>query len=119
MLRITCCLLLLVLTAACAQLSPAPSRDAGAYGSQATHRFQLPPEKAARCFAHNAEEHSSALVSEVQLRSDGGADVIVRVKNGVTYATAEINRAGTGTIRLMVMRSGAGRDLVEELVEGC
>ena len=61
-------------------------------------------------------------MSEVQLRNDGGADVIVRVKNGVTYATAEINRAGnaaTGTIHLNVRRSGAGRDLLEDLVDGC
>ena len=61
-------------------------------------------------------------MSEVQLRNDG-ADVIVRVKNGVPYATAEINRAGsaaTGTIRLnVVRRSGAGRDLLEALVDGC
>ena len=58
-------------------------------------------------------------MSDVQLRSDGGADVIVRVKNGVTYATAGINRGGSGTIRLNVRRSGAGRDLIEELTEGC
>ena len=115
MLRITSCLFLLTLASACTH----PARDAASFGSQHTHRFQQPPEKAARCFARNAEEHSSALMSEVQLRSDGGADVIVRVKNGVTYATAEINRSGSGTIQLMVRRSGAGRDLIETLVDGC
>ena len=112
--RITCCVCLFTL-GACVL----PSRDTGAYGSLHTHRFQQPPEKAARCFARNAEEHSSALVSEVQVRSDGGADVIVRVKNGVTYATAEIDRAGSGTVRLMVRRSGTGQDLLEELAHGC
>ena len=104
--------------AACTQLP----RDAAAYGSQHTHRFKQPPEKAARCFARNAEEHSSALVSEVRVRGDGSAEVIVLVKNGVTYATAEIKPAGNvsaGTIHLMVRRSGSSGDLLSELVEGC
>ena len=117
MLRIIYCLLVLTVSA-CAQLA----HDAGAYGAQYSHRFQQPPEKAARCFARNAEEHSSALVSEVQVRRNGSAEVIVRVKNGVTYATAEIDPAGNaarGKIHLMVRRSGAGRDLLEELVDGC
>ena len=62
-------------------------------------------------------------MSDVQVRRDGGADVIVRVKNGVTYAMAEIDPAGNaarGKIQLMVARrSGAGRDLLEALVDGC
>src|SRR5688500_1844043 len=87
-------------------------RQTGA-GSTHTHRSQLPPDKAARCFAHNAEEHSSALVSEVNSTSEG-ANVIVRVKNGVTYATATYRRAGSGSvgaIQLMVVSSGRRSDL--------
>ena len=92
-----------------------------ATGSTHTHRSQLPPDKAARCFAHNAEEHSSALVSEVSSTSEG-ANVIVRVKNGVTYATATYRRAGSGSvgaIQLMVVSSGRRSDLYDSLVEGC
>ena len=61
-----------------------------------------PPEKAARCFAHNAEEHSSALVSEVRIDRDGTAAVVVRVKNGITYATADIRRSGQASTSAMV-----------------
>ena len=117
-LRVAPSLLLLALIGACAH----PARDAGAYGSQHTHRFKQPPEKAARCFAANAEEHSSALVSELRTKGDGGAEVIVRVKNGVTYATAHIRPAGqasTGTIQLMARTTGSSRDLLSALVEGC
>ena len=61
-------------------------------------------------------------MSEVQIERDGSAEVIVRVKNGVTYATADIKRAGqasTGTIVLMVRTSGRRNDLLNTLVEGC
>ena len=96
-------------------------RQTGA-GSTHTHRSQLPPDKAARCFAHNAEEHSSALMSEVRIEREGRAEVAVRVKNGVLYATADIRRAGqasTGTIVLMVRTSGRRSGLLDALVEGC
>jgi hypothetical protein len=87
------------------------------------HRFTHPPHRAASCFARNAEEHSSALVSEVrQPDGRGYVEVIVRVKNGVTYAIAEFRPMGTGssgTIRLAVFSSGGMRDLVRSLVEGC
>ena len=107
----------ILLVAACA--TPAPSSGVGAKHS---HRFALPADKAAACFARNAEEHSSALVSEVRTRANGGREVIVRVKNGVLYANAEIDPAGSGsraTITLMVVsRSGQG-DLLASLTEGC
>lgn len=105
--------------AACAQ---APSGGASAGGSRYTHRFQLPPEKAARCFAKNAEEHSSALASEVRAERDGTAQTIVRVKNGVLYATAQFRPSGsgaTGEIQLNVVTSGRRSDLIEALVERC
>ena len=111
-------LLSLVLVSSCGS---AP-RGAGEYGARHTHRFQQPAEAAARCFARNAEEHSSALVSEVQIGSAGNANVVVRVKNGVTYATADIRRAGqgsTGTIVLMARTSSRRDDLLGSLVEGC
>lgn len=110
-------LLVLALIAGCAQVQRPPAQ----HGSSHTHRFQKPPQDAARCFAHNAEEHSSALVAEVKA-SDGGAQVIVRVKNGVTYATADFRRAGagsSGSITLMVRSSGRNDDLFGSLVEGC
>lgn len=106
-------LFMLVFAAACAQAQ----RERGAYGASHTHRSQLPPEQAARCFARNAEEHSSALVAEVT-----GADVTVRVKNGVTYGTAAYRRSGagsTGTITLNVTTSGRRNDLIQSLVQGC
>lgn len=87
------------------------------------HRFMHPPQQAAACFARNAEEHSSALASEIRPPDGRGqVEVIVRVKNGVTYATADFRPAGTGangTIRLAVVSSGGVRDLVRSLVEGC
>ena len=96
-------------------------RASAQFGSTHTHRFEKPPAEAARCFARNAEEHSSALVSEVNARGDG-AEVIVRVKNGVTYATADSRRAGAGSsgrVSLMVRSSGRKDDLFGSLVEGC
>src|ERR1700730_5042175 len=90
-----------------------PASPAGTQGSRSTHHLRQPPEKAARCFAHNAEEHSSALLSEVRTGPDT-AHVIVRVKNGVTYATADFERAGSGsnaTIVLNVTTSGRQTDL--------
>lgn len=115
--KITSCFVLLAFLSGCAF----GQRDSGT-GSRHTHRFQLPPEKAAQCFARNAEEHSSALASEVRVQRDGAAEVTVRVKNGVLYATADIRRAGqaaTGTIVLMVRTSGRRNDLLDALVEGC
>lgn len=109
--------LALGLLAGCAQ----GQRPSAQYGSSHTHRFQKPPPDAARCFARNAEEHSSALVAEVNAR-DSGAEVVVRVKNGVTYATADFRRAGAGSsgrITLMVRSSGRNDDLFGALVEGC
>lgn len=107
------CLLLALAVCGCAQAQ----RQSGAYGSTHTHRSHLPPEKAASCFGRNAEEHSSALVSAVS-----GGDVTVRVKNGVTYATAAYRRAGAGSmgsITLNVTTSGRRSDLFDALVEGC
>jgi hypothetical protein len=118
MLKFTGGLVVLSMVAACAQAQ----RQSGAYGSTHTHRSQLPPEKAARCFARNAEEHSSALVSEVATGREGRTEVTVRVKNGVTYATGDFRRAGlgsTGTITLMVVSSGRRGDLIDALTEGC
>lgn len=118
MLQIVPWLVLLALVSACAYAQ----RDPDAVGSRHAHRFQQPPEKAARCFARNAEEHSIALMSEVRVERDGSAEVIVRVKNGVTYATADIKpagRASTGTIVLMVRTSGRHNNPLNALVEGC
>ena len=110
-------IVLISFASACA----APARPAAAYGSRHTHRFQQPPDKAASCFARNAEEHSSALVADVRPGRDS-AQVIVRVKNGVMYATADFERAGsgsTGTIALNVTTTGRRSDLFDSLVEGC
>ena len=94
-----------------------------ASASTVRHRFAQSAQKAAACFAHNAQEHSSALVSEVRpLDAKGRVEVIVRVKNGVTYATAEVRPAGQraeGTIELMVISSRGRRELVRSLTEGC
>lgn len=83
--------------------------------------FALPPEAAARCFARNAEAHSSALVANVtRARDDYQVDVTVR--NGTPYAHAAITGAGSrakGTIRLNVQSSEGNRELVEALSEGC
>jgi len=87
------------------------------------HRFAKSPQGAAACFARNAEEHSSALVAEVRPPdAKGRVEVIVRVKNGVTYATAELRPAGQradGTIELMVVSSSGRRELMRSLTEGC
>ena len=110
-------LLLMLAFAGCA----AHSRGGASQGGTHSYRSQQAPEAAARCFARNAEEHSSALVAEVT-RRDGAADVVVRVKNGVTYATANFRAAGSGSvgsITLMVVSSGRQSDLLESLTEGC
>jgi hypothetical protein len=88
-----------------------------------SHSFAQPPQRAGECFARNAEEHSSALVAEVrQPDARGHVEVLVRVKNGVTYATADLRPVGQraeGTITLMVVSSRGARELVRSLVEGC
>ena len=108
---------LLLLFAGCALVG----KDASA--STVKHRFAQSPQRAAACFAHNAEEHSSALVAEVRPPdAKGRVEVIVRVKNGVTYATADLRPVGPraeGTITLMVVSSRGTRELVRSLVEGC
>ena len=109
--------MLITTLAACAV---SPSRDE--YESPYTQRFQLPPQAAAECFARNAEEHSSALVSQVTPTGDGGARVLVQVKNGITYATGEFRRAGNatlGSIALMVVGSVGRDDLLGSLTRGC
>src|SRR5687767_13922558 len=98
-----------------------PSRQSATHGSLHTVRLQQPPDAAAACFARNAEEHSSALVAEVQPRGSG-AEVIVRVKDGVLYGSGEFKRAGAGStasIVLMVSTTGRRSDLLEMLLEGC
>lgn len=90
-------------------------------GATHSHRFRQPPREAAQCFARNAEDHSSALVAEVASTRDG-AQVVVRVKNGVLYATADLARAGTassGRIVLMVHTTGSRSDLLDALTRGC
>jgi hypothetical protein len=85
------------------------------------HRFTLQPEAAARCFARNAEEHSSALVAQISSRG-GGYDVAVNVRNGLPYATAHIESGGTGArgvIELNVLPSQGTRELLDALVDGC
>ena len=111
------CSLLLLMFAGCALVGK------NATASTVKHRFAKAPQGAAACFARNAEEHSSALMAEVRpADASGRVEVIVRVKNGVSYATAELRPAGTraeGTITLMVVSSGGARELVRSLVEGC
>ena len=109
--------MLVVCMAGCA-VSP---RQPPSYGSRHTHRFEQAPEHAAACFARNAEEHSSALAAEVRPGRDR-ARVVVRVKNGLTYAIADFERAGSGStasIVLNVATSGRRNDLFDALVEGC
>ena len=100
--------------AACAT----PSRETGA--SRHTARMRLPPAEAAACFGRNAEEHSSALVAEVRLASDR-ANVVVRVKNGVLYATADFRRAGSRSNVTLELNVHTRRmsELVDALLEGC
>jgi hypothetical protein len=98
-----------------------PARQSGATGSRESVRLQQPPDKAAACFARNAEEHSSALVAEIHPRGDS-FEVIVRVKNGVLYGTGDFRRAGNGSsasIVLMVTTTGRRSDLMDALLEGC
>jgi hypothetical protein len=109
--------MMVVCVAGCA-LSP---RQPASSGSRHTHRFEQPPEQAAACFARNAEAHSTALAAEVRPGRDR-AQVVVRVKNGVTYALADFERAGSGStasIVLNVATSGRRNDLLDALVEGC
>lgn len=102
--------------------SCALTREEGA-GTSFRHRFKEPPERAARCFARNAEEHSSALAAEIGPRdARGRVQVVVRVKNGIVYATAELEPAGAGsdgTIQLMVTSSSGRDELARSLLEGC
>lgn len=87
------------------------------------HRFAQPPQAAGACFARNAERRSSALVAEVSPPdARGRVEVIVRVKNGVEYATLDLRPAGArseGTITLMVISKRGTEELVSFLVEGC
>lgn len=109
------------LMAACAAACAEAPRQSPGVGARHSHHFKLPPDKAAACFARNAEEHSSALKAEVQRRG-AAAEVIVRVKNGVLYATAEIEPASAGSnarITLMVRSNARRDDLLQSLVEGC
>lgn len=115
--RLRTAVLLIILVSACA----GPLRPPAAHGSRQSVRMQLPPDRAATCFARNAEAHSSALVAEIR-RSRDSAEVIVRVKNGVLYGTANIQRAGSGSaaeITLMVTTTGRSGDLLDALTEGC
>ena len=98
-----------------------PPRQSAPGGSSHTVRLQLPPDQAAACFARNAEEHSGALAAEVR-RGGDRAEVVVRVKNGVLYGTADFQRAGAGSrasIALNVTTTGRRSDLVDALTEGC
>lgn len=118
MLRVIVSLIFMMLTfAGCALVR----KDASV--TTVSHRFIHRPQQAASCFARNAEEHSSALVSEVrQPDARGHVEVIVRVKNGVTYAIVELRPTGTGsngTIRLAVFSSDGNQGLGRSLVEGC
>jgi hypothetical protein len=114
--RLLCSALLLAL-AGCA-----PTREE-AFPETVRHAFAQPAQRAAACFARNAEAHSSALVSEVRPPdTNGRVSVVVRVKNGVTYATADIRPAGEraeGTITLMAISAAGTAALVRSLVEGC
>ena len=108
-------LCLLAAIAGCAS----PAGESRGWGERV--RVALPPDRAAACFARNAEEHSGALIAEVR---PGGnrAEVIVRVKNGVLYGTADFERAGQGstaTLHLNVTTTGRRSDLVAALLEGC
>ena len=99
-----------------------PVRE-GASPDTIVHVFEQAPQRAGACLARNAEAHSSALIAEVRPPdARGHVGVIVRVKNGVTYATADLRPAGTraeGTITLMAISSAGTAALVRSLVEGC
>ncbi|HEV7802424.1 MAG TPA: hypothetical protein VGP15_15205 [Burkholderiales bacterium] len=106
---------------ACLAACTGPTRQQPSHGSRQSVRLQQPPDRAAACFARNAEEHSSALAAEVRPGGDR-AEVIVRVRNGVLYGTADFRRAGSGstaTITLNVSSMSRGGNLMDELVEGC
>ena len=111
------CVVLLLMLAGCGPVQQETS------GNTVQHVFTLPPERAGACFARNAEAHSSALVAEVQPPDAlGRVQVVVRVKNGVTYATADIRPAGGAahaTITLMAISLRGSSELVRSLVEGC
>ncbi len=113
----TLCALLIVMSSGCTFMQQDPGADT------IRHRFSLAPEGAAACFARNAERRSSALVAEVGPRdARGQVEVIVRVKNGVTYATAAMRPVGQGaegTIVLMATSPRGTQHIVQSLVEGC
>lgn len=99
-----------------------PARE-GASPDTVRHLFAQSPQRAGACFARNAEAHSSALVAEVRPPdARGHVEVVVRVKNGVPYATADLRPVGQraeGTITLMAISSAGTAELVRSLVEGC
>lgn len=104
-------------TSGCGMLPGGGDSLAGTF----SHRFRLPPQQAAQCFARNAEDHSSALVARVHPTRDG-AEVLVNVKNGVPYATADFKRAGGGSsaaVTLNVRTTGSRADLIDALTKGC
>jgi hypothetical protein len=88
-----------------------------------TLRFQQPAEKAAHCFARNAEDYSSALMTEVRPRGDGAAmEVQVKVKNGFPYADLQLQPAAhgsTGKLSLNIVSTGKRKDLLHFLTKGC
>lgn len=102
-------------------LGACAGRDTASSGASYTRRAVQPPAAAARCFARNAEEHSSALQARVST-SGNQARTDVAVRNGVPYAEAVFEPAGSGAtarIRLYVSTTGSRSDLVQELLEGC
>ena len=115
--RLVVSLVLLLMIAGCALVQE--DKSAGTV----RHVFAQPPQRAAECFARNAEAHSSALVADVRPPdARGHVEVIVRVKNGVHYATADVRPVGQraeGTITLTVSSSRGNQELVRTLVEGC
>jgi hypothetical protein len=117
MTRFTVSSVLLLTLVGCALVQE--DKSAGSF----RHVFAQSPQRAAECFARNAEAHSSALIAEVRPPdARGHVEVIVRVKNGVTYATADVRPVGQraeGSITLMVVSSRGNQELVRTLVEGC
>jgi len=113
-------LLFCVVTCILTGCAPAPVERSA---NTVKHRFMQPPLRAAQCFAANAEAHSSALVAEVgRPDSRGMINVIVRVKNGVTYATLDLrpaNAGSEGTLALMASSPRGTGEIVRSLVEGC
>ena len=114
---VICSVLLLLMLKGCALVEEDTS------AGTLRHSFAQPPQRAGACFARNAEAHSSALVAEVRPPdARGHVEVIVRVKNGVTYATADLRPVGAraqGTITLMAISLRGTGELVRSLVEGC